>query len=95
MKAQYYEATQGNDPETGAQKAAEKAIASLGQYADQEAKVLIAKKTANMYIKQEREKREAIDKLDKAIRMLGNVVKKGGPNRFLTGCVDKVKMAIR
>ena len=56
---------------------------------------MIAKKTANMYIKQEREKREAIDKLDKAIRMLGNVVKKGGPNRFLTGCVDKVKMAIR
>ena len=35
IKAQYWEMTQGMDPELGAQKAAEKAIASAGKFADE------------------------------------------------------------
>lgn len=50
IKAQYWEMTQGMDPEVGAQKAAEKAIASAGKFADEETKKMMAKKAANMYI---------------------------------------------
>ena len=35
IQAQYWEMTQGMDPEVGAQKAAEKAIASAGKFADE------------------------------------------------------------
>lgn len=50
IKAQYWDMTQGMDPEVGAQKAAEKAIASAGKFADSETKQMLAKKAANMYI---------------------------------------------
>ena len=38
IKAQYWEMTHGMDPEIGAQKAAEKAIASAGKFADEQTK---------------------------------------------------------
>ena len=59
------------DTESGATAAAEKAIASLGPQADAQAKQLIAKKAAMLYVKQERERKKAIDMLDKAMEMLG------------------------
>lgn len=50
MKAQYWDMTQGMDVETGAEKAAEKAIASAGKFADDLTKQTLAKKAAQMYI---------------------------------------------
>ena len=54
------------DPEVGAQKAAEKAIASAGKFADEPTKQMMAKKAANMYIKQDSERKKAMDMLEKA-----------------------------
>jgi len=71
LKAQYYQSTQGLDPETGAQRAAEKAIATLGKYADQATKNLMAKKAADMYLKQDGERKKAINMIDRAITLLG------------------------
>lgn len=71
LKAQYFMSTQGMDPETGAQKAAEKAIAVLGKFADQATKSLMAKKAAEMYLKQDGERKKAMNMIDRAITMLG------------------------
>ena len=94
LKAQQFEASKGMDTESGATAAAEKAIASLVPQADAEAKKLIAKKAAMLYIKQERERKKAIEMLDKAMDMLGETVQPDEPNPYLTGCVTKVKKAI-
>ena len=72
LKAQYFEATRGEGIEAGAQRAAEKAIASLGKYADQEAKLMAARQAADLFIKQEAELRRQIELLDKAMRLLGD-----------------------
>ena len=58
--------THGMDPEVGAQKAAEKAIASAGKFADEQTKQMMAKKAANMYIKQDSERKKAMEMLEKA-----------------------------
>lgn len=86
LKAQYFMSTQGLDPEQGAQKAAEKAIATLGKYADQSTKSLMAKKAADMYIKQDGERKKAIAMIDNALTMLGPQ-DKARPNPYLTQCV--------
>jgi hypothetical protein len=71
------------DPETGAQKAAEKAIAVLGKFADQATKSLMAKKAAEMYLKQDGERKKAMNMIDRAITMLGPQ-EKARPNPYLT-----------
>ena len=90
LKAQYFMSTQGLDPEQGAQKAAEKAIATLGKFADQATKSLMAKKAADMYIKQDGERKKAIAMIDRAITMLGPQ-EKARPNPYLTQCVTRVR----
>lgn len=93
LKAQYFETTQGLDPEAGAEKAAEKAIASLGKFADEQTKHMMAKKAADLYIKQDGERKKAIDMLDRAIKLLGPV-EKSRANPYLTKCVQRVRSII-
>ena len=87
--------TQGMDPEVGARKAAEKAIASAGKFADEQTKQMMAKKAANMYIKQDSERKKAIDMLDKALNMLGPPKDPKKPNKYLNSCVGRIKQIIQ
>ena len=82
------------DPEVGAQKAAEKAIASAGKFADEQTKQMMAKKAANMYIKQDSERKKAMDMLEKAINMLGPAREKNKPNKYVSSCIGRIKEVI-
>ena len=83
------------DPEAGAQKAAEKAIASAGKFADAETKQLMARKAAALYIENDSERKKAMEMLGKARHMLGMKKDASRPNRYLSGCVERVKAVIK
>ncbi len=51
LKAQYHKSTEGQEPEVGAQKAAEKTVAKMPKDASDEDKRLMAKKAADMYMR--------------------------------------------
>merc|ERR1712060_244240 len=93
LRAQYFTSSQGLDPETGAKRAAEKAVASLGKAADQQTKAMMAKKAADLYIKQDGERKKAIEMIDKSLDMLGPQ-DKTRPNPYLSECVNRVREII-
>lgn len=70
LKAQYHKSTEGQEPEFGAQKAAEKAVAKMGK-ASAEEKRQMAKTAADMYMRQDGERKKAMFQIDQAIKILG------------------------
>ena len=47
-----------------------------------------------MYIKQDSERKKAMDMLEKAINMLGPTKDKNKPNKYLNSCVGRIKEVI-
>ena len=50
LKAQYFKSTEGLEPELGAERAAQKAIARMGKSSDPQQRHQMAMKAAEMYI---------------------------------------------
>ena len=55
---------------------------------------MMAKKAAQMYITQDTERKKAMDMLEKAMNMLGPARDKTKPNKFLTGCIGRIRDVI-
>ena len=55
---------------------------------------MMAKKAANMYIKQDSERKKAMDMLSKAINMLGPIHETNKPNRYVNSCMGRIKEVI-
>lgn len=89
LKAQYRMSTEGREPEYGAMKAAEKAVAGMNPNATPAQKVAMAKMAGTMYMKQDEERKKSMIMLDKAIEALGPM-KKVKANPALHEAVTKV-----
>ena len=94
VKAQYWEHTHGADSETGAAKAAEKAIIDAGQFADLQTKQMVAKKASVAYLEKEQEIKRTIKLLSDAKKLTGPI-DKNAPNKYLSGVTERIRKMIQ
>ena len=94
VKAQYWELTHGADSETGAAKAAEKAIVDAGQFADLQTKQMVAKKASVAYLEKEKELKKTIKMLTDAKKLTGPI-DKNSPNKYLSGVTERMRKMIQ
>lgn len=80
LKAQYFKSSEGKTPEENAFHAAKMAVHQMG-HATTAQKHAMAKQAAEMFMKQDAERKREMIMLDEAIKMLGPVEKaKADPN---------------
>ena len=94
VKAQYWEHTHGADSETGAAKAAEKAIVDAGQFADLQTKQMVAKKASVAYLEKEQEIKRTIKLLSDAKKLTGPI-DKNASNKYLSGVTERIRKMIQ
>ena len=92
VKAQYRELTHGADPEKGSKRAAEEAVANVSQFADPQAKEMVAKKASSCYLEKDAEFKKTLKTIEEVKRQVGEP-EEGSKNKYFEGC-ERVRKLI-
>ena len=92
VKAQYWELTHGADPEKGSKRAAEEAVANVSQFADSQAKEMVAKKASSCYLEKDAEFKKTLKTIEEVKRKVGEP-EEGAKNKYFEGC-ERVRKLI-